>query len=105
MQEYIIPAAAAIIVAIIEAGAARDRKRVKCHEQKAAERAERREEEARLSMRMMDASLELGLATALAVENHRLNGEMTAARENAQEAQAAYRHFIERVAAKQLAKK
>lgn len=105
MTEYIIPAAAAVIVAIIEAVAARDRKRVKSHEAKAAERAERREEEARLSMRMMDASLELGLATALAVENHRLNGEMTLARENAQEAQAAYRQFIEHIAAKQLAKK
>ena len=105
MTEYIIPAAAAIIVAVIEAIAAADRKRSKDHEVKAAARAERREEEARLSMRMMDASLELGLATALAVEQHRMNGEMSAARDNATEAQAAYRAFIEKVAAAQLAKK
>ena len=105
MTEYIVPAAAAIIVAVIEAIAAADRKRSKDNEAKAAARAERREEEARLSMRMMDASLELGLATALAVENHRMNGEMTLARDNAQEAQAAYRAFIEKVAAAQLAKK
>ena len=105
MIEYIIPAAAAVIVAIIEAIAARERKRAKNAEARVDRRAQRRAEESRLSMRMMDASLELGVATALAVEQHRTNGELAAAKRAAAEAQADYKRFLEQIAAEQLAKK
>lgn len=105
MWQYIIPAAAAVIVAIVEAIAARERRQQKEDKKRVDARAQRRAEESRLSMRMMDASLELGVATALAVENHRMNGEMAAAKKAAAEAQADYKLFVERVAAEQLAKK
>lgn len=76
MSQYIIPAAAAIIVAIIEALALRDRANVKRANTRTEERAKIRTEESRLSRQLSYVNLELGLATALAVEQHKLNGEV-----------------------------
>ena len=94
-----------ITVAFIEALAARGRKKAKGDQERNERRAADRAEESGLSMRMMDASLELGLATALAVEQHKLNGEMKAAREKADKAREAYHAFLERISSRQLAKK
>lgn len=94
-----------VVVAVIEAVAARDRKRVKEERERDERRAADRAEESRLAMRMMDASLELGLATAIAVEEQKLNGEMKAGKAAAQAARADYHAFVEKIAARQLAKK
>lgn len=99
MSQYIIPAAAAIIVAIIEALALRDRANVKRANARTEERAKICAEESRLSMQLSYANLELGLATALAVEQHKLNGEMRRAKESAEKAQEEYQKFLQKVTA------
>ena len=82
MEQYIIPAAAAILVAIIEGVAARDRAKAK------KEKAHRDEQEkARESMMLqlvngVNASIALGEATAKAVQripDAHCNGDMHAA--------------------------
>ena len=100
----LISSAAVVLVAIIEAWSLKERK----NEKRRRERSERLEQdrarESRLAMQMMDASLELGLATALAVEQHKLNGEMKAAKEKAQAAQEEYRVFVLDIASRQIAR-
>ena len=104
MAEYLIPAAASILIAVIEIIAAKDRKAAKENSKKTEARAAVRAEENRLSMQMMNASLGLGFATALALEQHKLNGEMHAAKAAAEKAQKEYQEFLQRVAAKEVAK-
>ena len=104
MLEYGVPALAAVVVAIIEAIATRERKANKVMQDKIEKRAVLRAEESHLSMQMMNASISLGVATALAVEEKRLNGEMRAAKAEAEEAQRAYHAFCERIAAKEISK-
>ncbi|MGE4485339.1 MAG: hypothetical protein AB7C97_09560 [Oscillospiraceae bacterium] len=100
----LVSSAAVVMVAIIEAWSLKERK----SEKRRRERAERleldRARESRLAMQMMDASLELSLATAIAVEQHKLNGEMKAAKEKAQAAQEEYRVFVLDIASRQIAK-
>lgn len=101
---YIIPAIATIVVAVVEALAARDRKQAKIDREKATERAKRRETESRLSMQMMDATLQLSIVTANALTGGHNNGNVEKAREAAEKAQAQYDDFLKDVAAHQIAK-
>lgn len=100
----VISSVALIAVAVIEALALTERRREKYAREKSERRAAERARENRLSMRMMDASLELGLATALAVETGKHNGELHEAREKARAAQEEYESFIMEVAARQVVK-
>lgn len=100
----IISAAAIVVVAVIEALAARGRKTAREDTEKNEKRAEDRAKESRLGMKMMDASLDLGVATALAVEQCKINGEMKAAKLKASAAQAEYQEFLQEVAARLIAK-
>lgn len=95
---------ALILVAAIEARAAKERKSDKAFKSKAERREHQRAEESRLGMKMMDASLELGVATALAVEQGKMNGEMHSARESAAEARCEYRALIQKLASDEIAK-
>ena len=104
MAGEIISGIAIVLVAIIEAIAAMDRKRSKSDRQRSERRAAVRAEESKLAMQMMDANLDLALATATAVEQGKLNGEMKAARDKAREAQENYRMFIRNVAAREVVK-
>ena len=104
MEQYIITAASSVLVAIIGAISAIDHKRRKQSEARSEARAEIRAEESRLSMAMMSASIGLGIATALAVEKHKINGEMKAAKEKAAKAQTDYNDFLKKIAARQVAK-
>lgn len=104
MAEYIIPAAAAILVAVIEAIAAADRRRMKQNREEAAERETNRAEEARLSMQMMSATLQLSVVTANALTGGHNNGNVEAARLAAETAQANYEAFLQKVTAKEVAK-
>jgi len=59
-------------------------------------------------MRMMNATLDLGLATAAALENISSNHpdkDLAHVKEIATAAQSDYKNFVEKVAAEQLAKK
>lgn len=63
-MEYIIPAAPAIVVAIIEALAARDRSRAKKQAETLKRNEQQRAEETRLAMAMNSATLQLCVVTA-----------------------------------------
>ena len=104
MYSEVISAAAIVLVAIIEGMAARDRKKHKIDREKSARREQDRATECRLTMKMLDANLELSIATALAVEQHKLNGEMKAAKIKAASVQEEYNGFICQLAARQVSK-
>ena len=104
MTEYIIPAAAAVIVAIIEAIAAVDRKKTKKSRTEAEKQEALRTEEARLSMKMMSATLQLSVVTANALTGGHNNGNVEAARLAAETAQAEYETFLQKVTAQEVAK-
>lgn len=100
----IISGAFLVLVALIEVVAARGRKNEKEARARSEQRAEDRATESRLAMKMMDANLDLGLATALAVEQCKINGEMKKAKAKASDAQDDYQEFLRLVAARQIAK-
>ena len=104
MTAEIISGAAVVAVALIEAIAARERSGMKKLRARTDRREAERARENRLAMHMMDASLDLAIATAIAVEEGKLNGEMKAAREKARSAQEEYENFVLELAARQVAK-
>jgi hypothetical protein len=76
-------------------------------ERKAAEdemrrRAVQRAEESLLNIQLMSASVRLGMASAIAIQEGKTNGMMTAALEEASKAESAYDVFIRRIAAKEV---
>lgn len=91
----IVPAIASIVVAWIELRAAKDRKT-------AEERAKAREREARLSMKMQDANMQLTIVTANAVTGGHNNGNVESAKKAAEEASAEYAAFLREIAAKEI---
>ena len=104
MAQYIIPAVAAVIVAIIEAIAAVDRKKTKKSRAEDEMRESLRTEEARLSMKMMSATLQLSVVTANALTGGHNNGNVEAARLAAETTQAEYEAFLQKVTAQEVAK-
>lgn len=95
---------ALILIALIEARAARDRKKDTAYKSRTERREKQRAEESRLGMKMMDASLELAVATALAVECGKMNGEMHSAKDSAAQAREEYKTFIQKLASAEIAK-
>ena len=93
----IISAIALIIVAVIETG---NRRKAKQSE----DRALRREEEARLSMAMSSATLDLAYVTSVAVTGGHTNGNVEEAQRKAKKAQEDYQAFIQAQAAHTVAK-
>lgn len=84
MVEYTIPAAATIVVAVIEAIAARDRKQAKAAREKAMELEQAREAIMVQLVQSTNAAIALGEATARAVQripDAHCNGDMHAALE------------------------
>lgn len=57
-------------------------------------REERRQKESRLSMQMMEASIELADVNAIALQNGKLNGNVEEARKKARSALEEYRQFL-----------
>lgn len=90
-----IPAIASIVVALIELRAAKDRKISEA-------RAKAREREARLSMKMQDANMQLTIVTANAVTGGHNNGNVERAKKAAEEASAEYAAFLQELAAKEI---
>lgn len=93
----LIAALASIVVAVIEVRASRDRKRTEA-------RAERREEESRLSMDLMLATSEMTDVLCLALQGGQINGNVEKARQKGEDAREAYRAFLRNQAAHQVAK-
>lgn len=102
MAEYIITAIAMIIVAVIEWRSQKDRKEMAKIQKEVDIKSAQREKESRLSMQMMDASLQLSVVTANALTGGHNNGNVEAARQAAQEASAAYKAFLMEAAAHQI---
>lgn len=104
MWQYVIPAISAIVVAVVEAIAARDRKKAKSREDTLKRHEQQRAEEARLAMTMNSATLKLCVVTANALTGGHNNGNVEQAKEAAQKAEAEYDAFMQRLAANQMAK-
>jgi len=88
LAPYIIPALTAIVVAVIEALAARERKRARVLE-------ESRRKEALLLLNLVYASGKLAEATAICYEEHKVNGELKAARKLFTQAEDEYNKFCQ----------
>ena len=67
-------------------------------------RAALRAEESLLSMQMLSATMNLSIATAIAVRDKKVNGVMKRALGDADQTAKSYRDFVDKVAAKQIAK-
>lgn len=104
MMEYIIPAAAAVVVAVIEFIAARDRKAAKQQQERTEAHEKNRAEEIRLSMKIQDATLQLGIVTANALTGGHNNGNVQTADKAARDAQCEYRLFLQQITAQEVAK-
>ena len=100
----VISAMSAVCVAVLTGLFARDSKHRKTKEDERDARAKVRALESALSMHLMCANIKLGIATALAVEQKKFNGEMKDARESAARAQKAYQDFINSTAAEEITK-
>lgn len=92
-----IAALASIVVALIELRASRDRKRSEA-------RAERREQESRLSMDLMLATSKMTDVLCIALQGGQINGNVEEARREGKEAREAYQRFVKDQAAHQVAK-
>jgi hypothetical protein len=104
MTVSIISSGAIVLVAIIESLATLERRSAKRSQEQMKAREEARADESKLAMQMMDASLALGIATAIAVEEGKLNGEMKSAKQRAKEARENYQGFLQNIAAHQVVK-
>ena len=95
MGEYIVPALAAVVVAVIEAVAARDRRRAKKDSAHAEERDKARENMMVLLVESSRASLNLGIATAHALQRGACNGDTEEALQYAADTKQRQKHFFE----------
>ncbi len=100
----VISAAALIIVAIIEANAAKDRKKADEERKLILERSEIRAKESRLSMSLMRSTCQLGLETTKALRDGYTNGTLNGRMEEANKALKDYDNFLESEAANAVAK-
>lgn len=100
----IVPAALTIIIAVLEKRAAKDRKAAEERDAKAEARAQLRERESRLSMKMLDATLQLSIVEANALVGGHNNGNVERARQAAQDAQTEYTAFLQEIAAHEVSK-
>ena len=104
MSDAEVTALAAVLVAVIEALAAWDRRKARAAGARAEKRAARRAEESRLSMDLMSANCALALTTAKKLAGMHTNGDVEEAMEAARTAQESYQAFLRRQAADQVSK-
>lgn len=100
----IISAVALIIVAIIEANAAKDRKKADEDRKTLLKRSEIRAKESKLSMSLMCSTCELGLETTKALRDGCTNGTLNGRMDDAEKALKAYNEFIKEEAADAVSK-
>lgn len=100
----LISGAAVVLVAVIEAAAARERKSIREDRERTERRAAVRAEESRLSMDMMAATCALSLVMAKKLTGQHTNGDVEDAMEQAKDAQGEYADFLRSVTSKQVSK-
>ena len=96
MAQYIIPAIAMVVVAIIEAIAIRDRRRAEKEKAQQAEREKAREELMILLVESTSAAIALAEATGHAMQRGHTNGDMEAALEYAASVKRKQKDFLTR---------
>lgn len=96
MAQYIIPALAMVVVAIIEAVAIRDRKRAEKEKAHQAEREKAREELMILLVESNRAAIDVAVATGRAMQRGHTNGDMEAALEYAVSIKHKQKDFLTR---------
>lgn len=104
MWQYIVPAIATVLVAVIEAIAYKDRKHTRQMTEEMARLATQRAEESRLSMQMADATLQLSIVSANALSGGHNNGNVAIAKDAAEKAQAEYQKFLQKTTAEAMNK-
>lgn len=95
MEQYLIPAITSLVIVIVEAVAARERKKTK-------EDRETRQKESRLSMDMMMTTSEMCDVLCNALQGGKTNGNVEKARAEAKKARDAYESFLREQASKKL---
>lgn len=100
----VFPVVGTIIVAIIGKNATKAQEEQKQKDDKAEEQAKMRERESRLSMKMIDASLQLSIVEANALTGGHNNGNVERARAAAEAAQIEYHAFLQEIAAHEVSK-
>lgn len=95
MEQYLIPAITSLVIVIVEAVAARERKKTK-------EDRETRQKESRLSMDMMLTTSEMCDVLCNALQGGKTNGNVEKARSEAKRARDAYESFLREQASKKL---
>lgn len=95
MEQYLIPAITSLVIVIVEAVAARERKKTK-------EDRETRQKESRLSMDMMMTTSEMCDVLCNALQGGKTNGNVEKARSEAKRARDAYESFLREQASKKL---
>jgi len=118
MTYYIVAAFAAVAVALIgliqglsvakiNKSFAKSEKARQEQAEKVEKRADAREEEGLLSMRLLNSSIDLSMATALAVKGLAgvsVNGNMDRAIQSAQQNKNDYDKFVDKIAVEQISK-
>ena len=94
MEQYIIPAVAAVIVAVVEALAVRERRKAKKEKEIAAEHEKAKEELLITLVQSTRAAIALGEATAHAIQRGYPNGDMEAALEYAAKIKHKQKDFL-----------
>lgn len=104
MISAIISAVAAIVVAIIEGISLSERQKEKKANERREKLATQRAEENALSMKMNFATLQLSIVCSNALTGGHNNGNVERAKLAAQEAEAEYRAYLQKIAASQISK-
>ena len=100
----IISAIGLVVVALIEAFAAKDRKKASEERRLILERSEIRAQESRLSMALMRSTCELSLETTKALRDGYTNGTLDGRMKKAEMALADYNDFLEKETARAVSK-
>ena len=104
MWQYVISGLFMVVVALIEAQAAKDRKKTKEETKRHKQHEDERAQELRLSMRLIHATLQLGVVSANALTGGHNNGNVERARLAAEKAEEEYDNFLKELGTNQVAK-
>ena len=98
----IIAAIAAVLCAVIAARSNQAEKSRQANDARVEARAKQRAKEGRLQLQMINANSELTVGLAMAMKNGRCNGEVEDGLKAVQEANDAYKQFLENLALNQI---
>lgn len=104
MEQYVVSGIFMVLVAVIEAVAAKDRKNSKKDQERLKRHEQQRAKESKLQMELISATLQLCVVSSNALTGGHNNGNVERARQAAKDAEDAYNEYIQELAANQVAK-